>query len=197
MKDRRRPVAEIFLAAVSLACTSDRSLHTRLSTCVNPPLPRPLCFFFFSQLAKRWGEVVPLALTLVNTVAAAASKGCHSFGGSSPFSSERYSWIERALCDTDTDVGHGGCHGGGGVGLRRAIELTFNTLLAGTTKECFVRLGVLAEGTVAPSDMLSNLWDQVRARTDDGAAKEQPRIPHVCFAMLPWVRRAHAFLGGS
>lgn len=143
---------------------------------------------FLSQLARRWGETVPLALALVNAIAAAGGKGSHPFGDSSPFSSERYSWIERVLCGTDTDVEHpppvvaaagtvpsagddgddGGCShggggdGGGGVGLRRVIELAFETLLGDTTKECFVRLGVLAEGAVAPSEMLSNLWDQVR-----------------------------------
>lgn len=29
------------------------------------------------------------------------------------------------------------------------------------SRECFRRLGVLPEGTVAPLDMLSHLWDQV------------------------------------
>lgn len=139
-----------------------------------------------SQLATRWGEIVPLTLTLVNAVAAAGGKGSHALGDSSPFSFERYGWIERVLCDADTgtdadrppaaaavaaagtvppvgyDGDHSGCnHGGSGAGLRRAIELAFETLLGDTTKACFVRLGVLAEGTVAPFEMLSNLWEQV------------------------------------
>eukprot|EP00752_Nemacystus_decipiens_P005163 g4686.t1 len=123
-----------------------------------------------TELAKRWGDLGPLTLALVNAVAAAGGKSCHSFGDSSPFSCERYSWIERVLCDTGADVerppsarddgGYGGLSHGGGVGLRRAIDLAFDTLLDDATKECFVKLGVLAEGTVAPSDMLSNLWDQ-------------------------------------
>lgn len=36
--------------------------------------------------------------------------------------------------------------------------------LDSATKECFFMLGVLAEGTIAPADMLSNLWNQVRQR---------------------------------
>lgn len=145
----------------------------------NPP---PL--FVFSQLAKSWGEIVPLDLALVNAVAAA--DGPHPFGGSLPFDAGRYSWIERVLCDVDTDIerpppavaaigavpsdsddgDHGGYSrgggGGSGVGFGRLIKLTFDTLLGDTTKECFVRIGVLAEGTVAPFEMLSNLWDQVK-----------------------------------
>lgn len=31
-------------------------------------------------------------------------------------------------------------------------------------RECFFMLGVLAKGTIAPFDMLSNLWNQVRRR---------------------------------
>lgn len=154
-----------------------RPVHTLTHACTPPP-PTPV-IFVFSQLATRWGEIVPLALALVGAVAAAGGKGSHPFGESLPFSVERYTWIERVLCDTDTVVERppspplavaakgtvppaASDAAGGGEGLRRVIKLAFDTLLGGTTKECFVRLGVLAEGAVAPSEMLSNLWDQVR-----------------------------------
>lgn len=145
----------------------------------------------FSQLIEHWSEISPLALALVNAVATAGGKGSHPFSDSLPFDAERYDRIERMLCDNDTDIerppptvaamaavpsvsdhgDHGGCSRaassagagfGGGVELTRVIKLVFDTLLGDTTKECFVRLGVLAEGTVAPFEMLSNLWDQVR-----------------------------------
>ena len=178
VQKRRRSDVE-FSSLASVCCTHAHALDRSTNVLVSIRAP-PLPCFVFSQIAKCWGEQCPLTLALVNAVAAAGGKGV-----SSPFSFDRYSWIERVLCDPGTtaerprpaalaattgttppacnDGGHGGCSGDGGdVGLRRVVELAFDTLLGDATKECFVRLGVLAEGTVAPSEMLSNLWDQVR-----------------------------------
>lgn len=42
----------------------------------------------------------------------------------------------------------------------RVVDLSVSELDL-KSRECFQGLGVLAEGTVAPLDMLSHLWDQV------------------------------------
>lgn len=46
------------------------------------------------------------------------------------------------------------------------------------TRECFFMLGVLAEGTIAPADMLSNLWNQVRQHRD--RTMRTPGVPSSC-----------------
>ncbi|CAM9225561.1 unnamed protein product [Ectocarpus sp. 4 AP-2014] len=106
------------------------------------------------QVVNDCGEIAPLALAIVGAVIAGQDERGGRQDNSPPCDyAERCRQIERQLIRD-----HVRC--GDGYALSRVMELGFGALPGDKTKECFVRLGVLAEGTVAPLDMLSNLWEQ-------------------------------------
>ncbi|CAM9782268.1 unnamed protein product [Ectocarpus sp. 8 AP-2014] len=106
------------------------------------------------QVVNDCGEIAPLALAIVGAVVAGQDERGGRRDNSPPCDyAERCRQIERQLIRD-----HDRC--GDGYALSRVMELGFGALPGDKTKDCFVRLGVLAEGTVAPLDMLSNLWEQ-------------------------------------
>ncbi|CAN0046685.1 unnamed protein product, partial [Ectocarpus fasciculatus] len=106
------------------------------------------------QVVNDCGEIAPLALAIVGAVIAGQDERGGRRDNSPPCNyAERCRQIEQQLI-RDHD-----CFGDG-YALSRVMELGFGALPEDKTKDCFVRLGVLAEGTVAPLDMLSNLWEQ-------------------------------------
>ncbi|CAB1117058.1 unnamed protein product [Ectocarpus sp. CCAP 1310/34] len=106
------------------------------------------------QVVNHCGEIAPLALAIVGAVIAGQDETGDRRDNSPPCNyAERCRRIERRI------TRHQDC-GDGYDAFSRVIELGFNALPGDKTKDCFVRLGVLAEGTVAPLDMLSNLWEQ-------------------------------------
>ncbi|CAM9295753.1 unnamed protein product, partial [Ectocarpus sp. 13 AM-2016] len=106
------------------------------------------------QVVNHCGEIAPLALAIVGAVIAGQDETGDRRDNSPPCNyAERCRQIERQV------TRHQDC-GDGYDMFSSVMELGFDALPGDKTKDCFVRLGVLAEGTVAPLDMLSNLWEQ-------------------------------------
>ncbi|CBJ26008.1 armadillo/beta-catenin repeat family protein / U-box domain-containing protein [Ectocarpus siliculosus] len=106
------------------------------------------------QVVNHCREVAPLALAIVGAVIAGQDeRGGRRDNSLSCDYAERCRQIERQV------TRHQDC-GDGYDAFNRVMELGFGALPGDKTKDCFIRLGVLAEGTVAPLDMLSNLWGQ-------------------------------------
>ncbi|CAM9558911.1 unnamed protein product [Ectocarpus sp. 12 AP-2014] len=106
------------------------------------------------QVVNDCGEIAPLALAIVGAVVAGQDERGGRRDNSPPCDyAERCCQIERQV------TRHQDC-GDGYDMFSSVMELGFGALAGDNTKDCFVRLGVLAEGTVAPLDMLSNLWEQ-------------------------------------
>ncbi|CAN0064908.1 unnamed protein product [Ectocarpus sp. 4 AP-2014] len=106
------------------------------------------------QVVNHCGEIAPLALAIVGAVIAGQDEtGCRRDNSPPCDYAERCRQIERQIAR------HQAC-GDGYDAFSKVMEMGFDALPGDKTKDCLVRLGVLAEGTVAPLDMLSNLWEQ-------------------------------------
>ncbi|CAB1117060.1 unnamed protein product [Ectocarpus sp. CCAP 1310/34] len=112
------------------------------------------------QVVNHCGEIAPLALAIVGAVVAGQDERGSRRDNSPPCDyAKRCHQIEQHVTRRQD------C-GDGYDAFSRVMELGFDALPGDKTKDCFVRLGVLAEGTVAPLDMLSNLWEQVDSEQD-------------------------------